>query len=116
MSFEETLECVRALCGRVVTATLFGADGGQIARWEGVLAEEELDAQAVADRLERRVAGQPDAELRVRALRNGDVALFTVGDKPLVIDRIDTTSAERLEPEGVRMRDPGGATVELVPV
>jgi hypothetical protein len=115
VEFEEVVSRVRALTGRTVTATLFAPDGRRLAHWEGELAEEELDSEALADRLESRIAGQADAEIRVRALREGGVALFTVGDKPFVVDRIDTATAEAIQPEGVRLRDAQGMTVELVP-
>jgi hypothetical protein len=116
VEFSDVVDRVRSLVGRPVSATLLAPDGRQLARWEGELAEEELDSQAIADRMEPRVAGHEDAEQRVRALRDGDVALFTVGGNPLVVDRIDTASAEPIEPEGVRMRDAQGMTVELVPL
>jgi hypothetical protein len=103
------------LIGRQVTATLAAPDGREVARWDGELAEEQIDPQAMADRLAPRVAGHEEAEERVRALRAGQVALFTVGDRPFVIDRIDTAGAEPVEPEGVRVRDAEGMTVELVP-
>jgi hypothetical protein len=115
MDFDAIIARVRPLIGRQVTATLATPDGRQVARWEGELAEEEIDPQAMADRLEPRVAGHEGAEERVRALRAGQVALFTVGDRPFVIDRIDTAGAEPVEPEGVRVRDAEGMTVELVP-
>jgi hypothetical protein len=115
MLHEEIVELVRGLCGRSVTATLLSAEGEILARWAGLLAEEELDAAAVADRLEPRVAGDPDVERRVRVLREGGVALFTVDGKPLVIDSIDTAGAERIDPQGVRLRDSTGTVVELVP-
>jgi hypothetical protein len=113
--FEETLEHVRGLCGRNVTARLFDADGKELVHWEGELVEEELDTEAIADRLDPKVVGQAEAEARVRALREGHVALFQVGNHPFVLDTIDTTSAERIEPEGIRVRDRAGTTVELVP-
>jgi hypothetical protein len=115
MDFEAIVVRARALVGRQVTATLSAPDGRRLAHWEGELSEEEIDTAAMADRLEPTVVGHDDAEERVRALRDGHVALFTVGGKPLVIDRIDTAGAEPIEPEGVRMRDAEGMTVELVP-
>jgi hypothetical protein len=115
VEFEDLLARVRALTGRTVTATLYSPDGRQIARWEGELAEETLDTEAIADRLEPRVAGHEDAERRVRALREGQVAMFTVDGNPLVVDRIDTAAAEPIEPEGVRMRDTEDMTIELLP-
>jgi hypothetical protein len=115
VEFDDLLARVRALSGRPVTATLYSPDGRRLARWEGELAEEALDTEAVADRLESRVAGHEDAARRVRALREGAVAMFTVDGNPLVIDRIDTAAAEAIEPEGVRMRDPEGMTIELLP-
>jgi hypothetical protein len=115
MEFEATVARARALVGREVTATLHAPDGRRLARWEGELAEEELDTAAMADRMEPRIAGHEDAERRVRALREGHVALFTVGGRPLVIDAIDTTGAEPIEPEGLRIRDAEDMTVELVP-
>ena len=115
MEFEETLGRAQALIGRRVTATLTAPDGRRLARWDGELAREELDTDALADRIEPRVAGHDDAERRVRALRAGHVALFTVGGDPLVIDAIDTARAEPIEPEGLRIRDSEGMTVELVP-
>jgi hypothetical protein len=115
MEFEETVGRAQGLIGRRVTATLTAPDGRRLARWEGELAQEELDTGAMADRIEPRVAGHDDAERRVRALRDGQVALFTVGGDPLVIDAIDTARAEPIEPEGLRIRDAEGMTVELVP-
>jgi hypothetical protein len=116
VEFRDLVARVRGLVGRPVSATLLAPDGRQLARWEGELAEEELDAGAIADRMEPRVAGHDDAEERVRALRDGDVALFTVDGNPLVVDRIDTAGADPVEPEGVRMRDAQGMTVELIPL
>jgi hypothetical protein len=113
--FDETLQHVRGLCGRNVNARLFDADDKALVHWEGELVEEELDTEAIAHRLDPQVVGQAEAEARVRALREGHVALFQVGNHPFVLDRIDTTSAERIEPEGIRVRDSGGTTVELVP-
>src|SRR3954470_15806307 len=115
MDFDAIVARVRPLIGRRVTATLSAPDGRELARWEGELAEESIDPQAMADRLEPRVAGHEGAEERVRALRAGQVALFTVGDRPFVIDRIDTAGAEPLEPEGVRVRDAECMTVALIP-
>jgi hypothetical protein len=115
VSFEETLQHVRGLCGRNVIARLFDADGKALVHWEGELVEEELDTEAIADRLDPKVVGQAEAEERVRALREGHVALFQVGNHPFVLDPIDTTSAERIEPDGIRVRDSEGTTVELVP-
>jgi hypothetical protein len=116
VEFSETVERIRSMLGDEVRATLFAPDGRTLARWQGELAEEELDSEGMADRLESRVAGHEDAERRVRALRDGEVALFTVAGNPLVVDRIDTKAAEAIEPAGVRMRDAEGMTVELVPV
>jgi hypothetical protein len=98
-----------------VTATLLAPDGRRLARWEGTLAEEPLDTDGIADRMEPRVAGNEEAEERVRAIRDGDVAMFTVAGNPFVVDRIDTATAEAVEPEGVRMRDAEGMTIELLP-
>jgi hypothetical protein len=115
VDFDGIVARVRPLIGRRVSATLTAPDGRRLARWEGDLAEETIDPRAMADRLEPRVAGHEDAEERVRALREGQVALFTIGDRPFVIDRIDTAGAEPVEPEGIRVRDAEGMTVELVP-
>jgi hypothetical protein len=115
VSFEETLEHVRGLCGRNVNARLFDAEGTALVHWEGELVEEELDTEAIAHRLDPEVVGQAEAEARVRALREGKVALFQVGNHPFVLDRIDTIGAERIDPEGIRVHDGGGTTVELVP-
>jgi hypothetical protein len=115
VEFPDLLTRVRDLTGRRVTATLFAPDGRQLARWEGELAEETLDTEGIADRMEPRVAGHEDAERRVRAIRDGEVAMFTVGGNPLVVDRIDTAGAEPLEPAGVRVRDAEGMTIELLP-
>lgn len=115
MDFEDLLARVRALTGHTVTATLRTPEGRELARWEGEFAEETLDAEGVADRLEPRVAGHEDAEQRVQALRDGQVAMFTVGGKPLLIDRIDIAAAEPIEPAGVRIRDAQDMTIELLP-
>jgi hypothetical protein len=115
MSFEQTLQHVRGLCGRNVNARLFDMEGTALVHWEGELVEEILDTEAIAARLDPKVVGQAEAEARVRALRAGDVALFQVGNHPFVLDRVDTTIAERIEPEGIRVRDSEGTTVELVP-
>jgi hypothetical protein len=115
VEFEAVVTRVRSLVGRAVTATLLSPDGRRLARWEGTLAEEALDTQGIADRMEARVAGNEEAERRVRAIRDGDVAMFTVAGNPLVVDRIDTARAEPVEPEGVRMSDAQGMTIELLP-
>jgi hypothetical protein len=115
VEFETLVTRARSLVGRDVTATLLAPDGRRLARWEGVLAEEQLDTDAIADRMEPRVAGHEDAERRVRAIRDGDVVMFTVAGNPFVIDRIDTAAAEAVEPEGIRMRDVEGMTIELLP-
>ena len=115
MEFEDVLARVRALIGRSVTATLYSPDGRRLARWEGELAEEPLDTEGLADRLESRAAGHEDAARRVRALRAGEVAMFTVDGNPLIVDRIDTAAAEPIEPDGVRMHDAEKMTIELLP-
>jgi hypothetical protein len=115
VEFEDLVGSVRTLVGRAVTATLLAPDGRRLARWEGTLAEEPLDTDGIADRMEPRVAGNEEAEERVRAIRDGDVAMFTVAGNPFVVDRIDTATAEAVEAEGVRMRDAEGMTIELLP-
>jgi hypothetical protein len=103
------VDALRGLCGRSVVSRLLDETGVESLRWEGVLAEEELDDEAVADRAERA------PEERIDALRRRDVALFTVGGTPLLIDPTDIRDAQRVGDETIRLLVADGSAVEIAP-